>query len=252
MKEPEKIRIYRSLFYPALFILLLWIIKATDILFDLGLNNYGLIPLKSNGLIGIFTAPLLHADLAHLFANSVPLFILGTFLFYFYKEIAWMMLALLYLITGIWVWTFARGTGVHIGASGIIYGLASFLFFSGIIRRDKSLLVITMLVAFLYGGLVWGVFPQLFPGKPISWESHLMGFLAGLVLAVYYRGQGPQKKSYDWGEETDEDDPEDAYWKKEAPPPGPMEKKQQEAHPEGPTDKAQSAGPTEILYHLKK
>jgi len=180
------------------------------------------------------------------------LFILGSFLFYFYKEIAWMTLVLLYLITGIWVWSFARGTGVHIGASGIIYGLVSFLFFSGIIRREKSLLVITMLVAFLYGGLIWGVFPQLFPGKPISWESHLMGFLAGLVLAVYYRGRGPQKQPYDWGEEADEEDPEDAYWKRDIPSPGHTGKNPPEAPPEKSEDKGPSTGTTEISYHLKK
>jgi len=210
MADEEKIRVYRSLFYPALFIILLWLIKGADIVFGLELNQYGLYPLEIKGLPGILTSPLLHANLAHLFANSIPLFILSAFLFYFYKDIAWMILILLYLITGIWVWVSARGGAAHIGASGIIYGLASFIFFSGIIRKETRLMVITLLVAFLYGGLIWGVFPQLFPNQPISWESHLMGFLAGLVLAVYYRNQGPQRKPWDWGNEEDEDD--DGLW----------------------------------------
>ena len=108
LADEEKIRFYRSIFYPALFVILLWLIKGVDIIFDLGLNNYGLFPLEAKGLIGILTCPLLHANLAHLFANSVPLLILGTFLFYFYKDIAWKTLGLLYLTTGIWVWVFAR------------------------------------------------------------------------------------------------------------------------------------------------
>ncbi|MEI6683024.1 MAG: rhomboid family intramembrane serine protease [Bacteroidota bacterium] len=205
MADEEKIRFYRSLFYPTLFVVILWIIRGVDMIFDLGLNNYGLYPLEKKGLIGILTCPFLHANLAHLFANSLPLMILGSFLFYFYKEIAWMILCLIYLTTGIWVWAFARGGAAHIGASGIIYGLAAFLFFSGILRKEKALMVITLLVAFLYGGLIWGVFPQLFPNQPISWESHLMGFISGLVLAVYYRNQGPQRTSWDWGDEDDDD-----------------------------------------------
>ena len=206
MADQEKLRIYRSLLFPAILVLLLWVVKGVDVLFDLELNSYGLYPLQVKGIPGIFTSPFLHADVAHLFANSIPLLILGSFLFYFYRDIAWMILFLTYVITGIWVWVFARGGTEHIGASGVIYGLASFLFFSGMIRRETGLLVITMLVAFLYGGLIWGVFPQLFPNQPISWESHLMGLLAGLVLALYYRKQGPQRKIYDWGDEEEDDD----------------------------------------------
>ena len=206
MADQEKIRLYKSIFYPALFVVILWLIKGADMIFDLGLNNYGLYPLEAKGLIGIVTCPLLHANLAHLFANSIPLLILGSFLFYFYRDLAWKTMGLLYLVTGIWVWVFARGGAAHIGASGVIYGLASFIFFSGIIRKETGLMVITLLVAFLYGGLIWGVFPQLFPNQPISWESHLMGLLAGLVLAIYFRNQGPQRKSWDWGDEDEEDD----------------------------------------------
>lgn len=212
MAESEKLKFFRSFFYPSILVILLWIIRFTDIIFELGLNNYGLHPLHVKGLTGILTSPFLHADYVHLFANSAPLLILGALLFYFYKEIAWPVLIWLVIITGFWVWTFAKSGTVHIGASGVIYGLASFLIFSGIIRRETSLMVITLLVTFLYGGLIWGVFPQFFPNKPISWESHGMGFLAGIVLAVFYRNQGLQRKSPDWDEAEDEDD-HDAYWK---------------------------------------
>mgnify|MGYP002867323965 CR=1 FL=1 len=206
MADPEKLKIYRSVVYPAMLLAVMWIVRLADMWFDLGLNEYGLYPLQARGLPGILTSPLLHADLAHLFANSIPFLVLGSFLFFFYREIAWLILALLWLLTGAWVWVLARGGTCHIGASGVVYGLAAFLFFSGLIRRERGLLVITMLVAFLYGGLVWGVFPQLFPDKPISWESHLMGFVAGLVLAVYYRREGPQRRQYEWEDEEDEED----------------------------------------------
>ncbi len=204
--ENEKIRFYHSFFYPALLVLILWLVKAVELVFSVSFAEYGLYPLQIKGIPGIFTSPFLHADLAHLFANSLPLLVLGALLFYFYKPIAWPVLLLLYLVTGIWVWTFARGNAVHIGASGVIYGLAAFLFFSGIIRRETRLMVITLLVTFLYGGLIWGIFPQFFPNKPISWESHLMGLLAGLILALYFRKSGPQRKVYEWEDEEDEDD----------------------------------------------
>lgn len=203
--DAEKIRFIRSFFYPFIFLLILWLIKAVELIFSLNLAEYGLYPLQVKGLPGILTYPFLHADLSHLFANSIPLLILGAFLFYFYKKIAWPVLLLLYLITGIWVWTFARGGAVHIGASGVIYGLASFLFFSGIFRRETGLMVITLLVTFLYGGLIWGIFPQLFPVQRISWESHLMGLLAGLILAFYFRKSGPQRKIYEWEDEEEDD-----------------------------------------------
>lgn len=218
MAEIEKVRLYRSFFYPALFVILLWIIRGSDAIFELGLNKFGLYPLQTKGIIGIFTAPFLHADFAHLFANSIPLLLLGALLFYFYKELAWNILIWLCIITGIWVWTFARGGAAHIGASGVIYGLASFLIFSGIIRRETSLMVITLLVTFLYGGLIWGFFPQFFPDKPISWESHGMGFLAGIVLAYFYRNQGPQRTKPDWDNEDDNEEDGEPYWKAEGPP----------------------------------
>jgi membrane associated rhomboid family serine protease len=204
--ENEKIRFFRSFFYPFLLVLIIWLIKAVEVIFSVNLSEYGLYPLQLKGIPGIFTSPFLHADLAHLFANSLPLLILGALLFYFYEEIAWSVMLLLYLVTGIWVWTFARGHAVHIGASGVIYGLAAFLFFSGIIRRETRLMVITLLVTFLYGGLIWGIFPQFFPTKPISWESHLMGLLAGFILSIYFRKAGPQRKTYDWDDEEEEEE----------------------------------------------
>ena len=201
----EKKNILQSLLPPLLFILLLWVIKAGETVTHTELGFLGIYPLKSTGLIGIITSPLIHSDFKHLFANSIPLLVLGGCLFYFYKEIAVKIFILIYLITGLCVWFGAR-EAYHIGASGVVYGLASFLFLSGIIRRDGRLLAITLLVTFLYGSLVWGVFPDFYPEKNISFESHFWGLIVGVILALYFRKLGPQRKKYDWEEEEEFED----------------------------------------------
>jgi membrane associated rhomboid family serine protease len=203
--QEERKKIIQSFYFPAALVVLLWVIKLGEILTHIDLGFLGVFPRKIEGTIGIITSPLIHSDLQHLFANSIPLFVLGSTLVYFYKEIAFRTFFLIYLLTGIAVWMGAR-EAFHIGASGIVYGLASFLFFSGIIRRDIRLLAITMLVTFLYGSMVWGVFPDFFPEKNISWESHLWGLIIGLILAFYYKKQGPQRKKYDWEYEEEEEE----------------------------------------------
>jgi len=217
MTKNDHIKIFHSLIYPTIFVLVMWLIKAIELLFDVRLSNFGIMPLKLEGLTGIISAPFIHGDLAHLSANTVPIWVLGVLLFYIYPKIGWKIFLLIWAVTGLWVWVMAREAW-HIGASGIVYGLASFLFFSGIFRRDGRLLAVTFLVAFLYGSMIWGVFPDLFPEKNISWESHLMGLIAGLVLAIFYRNEGgPLKKKYSWDIEAEDDsdanDP-DAYWNK--------------------------------------
>lgn len=205
----EKQKILKSLIPPALFLLLIWIIKLGEIFTNTELSFLGVYPRKAYGLIGIFTSPMVHGDLDHLMANSIPLFVLGGSLFYFYKEIALKIIALILLITGLAVWIGAR-EAYHIGASGVVYGLASFLFISGIIRREPKLLAITLLVTFLYGSLIWGIFPDLFPEKNISYEAHFWGLISGVILAFYYRKEGPQRKVYDWEDEDEyTDDGED-------------------------------------------
>lgn len=203
--NPEKKKILLSLVIPSLFILLLWIIKLGEIFTNTDLGFLGVYPRSVSGLTGIITSPLIHGDLKHLFANSVPLFVLGGSLFYFYREISIKTLLLIYFISGVCVWMGAR-EAYHIGASGVVYGLASFLFFSGIFRRDGRLLAITMLVTFLYGSMVWGVFPDMFPEENISWESHFWGLVTGMILAFYFRKLGPQKKKYEWEDEEEEDE----------------------------------------------
>lgn len=201
----EQKKILSSFIFPSILILLLWVIKLGEIATGFDISFLGVYPKTFTGLIGIITGPLIHGDLEHLFANSVPLLVLGSTLFFFYRDIAVKVFILVYLITGFTVWAGARDA-YHIGISGVVYGLASFLFFSGIIRRDLKLLAITMFVTFLYGSMIWGIFPELFPEKNISWESHFWGLVIGLLLAMYFRNLGPQKKRYDWEEEEDDED----------------------------------------------
>jgi membrane associated rhomboid family serine protease len=198
--KKDKHLLLKSLVPSLLFIVLIWLIKLGEILTQIDLTFLGVYPQKAYGLIGIVTAPLIHGDLEHLSANSIPLFVLGSSLFYFYREIALKVLTLILLITGFSVWAGGR-EAYHIGASGIVYGLASFLFISGVVRKEPRLLAITLLVAFLYGSLVWGIFPDFFPEKNISFEGHFWGLVSGGILAFYFRGEGPQRKIYDWERE---------------------------------------------------
>lgn len=207
MKEQQK-RFFYSLVFPGIFLVLIWVIKIAEILLNADLSSLGIFPLKLKGLIGIITAPLIHSDIEHLMANSLPIIILGAGLFYFYNKIAFRVFFLSYLITNIWIWFGAR-QAYHIGASGLIYSFASFLFVSGLIRRNVRLMSISLLVVFLYGSLIWGILPI---QPQVSWESHLMGAIAGVVLAIYYKEQGPRRKLYSWELEEDELDDENPYW----------------------------------------
>jgi membrane associated rhomboid family serine protease len=203
-----------SLVIPAVFVVLIWMVKFIEILFDLPLYRLGIFPLSYKGLPGLLFSPLVHGDFAHLYANTVPVFVLAAALFYFYREIAFKVFLLIYFFTNIWLWFGAR-EAYHIGASGLIYGLAAFLFVSGLIRKNPRLMASSLFVAFLYGSFIWGIFPEFFPDRNISFEGHFWGIVAGGTIAVYFRRSGPQRKIYSWElEDEDEDEDDDnAYWK---------------------------------------
>ena len=204
MEKEEKKKFFGSMVFPGLLLLTLWMVKLIEVSFQISFAEYGLQPQTLSGLRGILFSPFLHADWAHLSANSIPLFLLSAGLFYYYGKKAGTILLLSWFITGLWVWIFARDTGIHIGASGVVYALATFHFMGGLLRREPRMMAFSLLVVFLYGGLVWGVIPDFYPGKNISWESHLLGGLAGIVLAFAYRGEGPQRKVYHWDESDEE------------------------------------------------
>lgn len=193
----EQKRILSSFYFPVLFVLILWIVKFAEIATGAEFVEYGVYPRQIDGLIGILTMPFIHAGFQHLISNSIPLIILGSSLIYFYRQSALKVFLLIYFLHSFWLWLGGRAS-YHIGASGLVYGLAAFLFFSGIIRRHTQLMAISMLVVFLYGGMIWGIFP-LFIG--VSWEAHLAGSLAGILCAWVYRKEGLQKVVFDWGDD---------------------------------------------------
>lgn len=177
-----------SLVFPAFFLFLLWAVKIFEISMEVSFMEGGVYPRKISGLKGILFSPLIHGDWKHLLDNSMPVFFLSLALFYFYRDIAYKIWGLIYLIGGILLWGVGR-QAYHIGASGLIYGLAAFLFLSGLIRRVRSLMAISLLVVFWYGGMVWGLLPFDFE---VSFEAHITGAVSGIILAVIYRDQGPE------------------------------------------------------------
>lgn len=206
IKHPDLFPLLRATYYPILLTLIMWAVWIIETFWSLDFAKYGLFPLKAEGLPGILLSPFIHKDFDHIVSNTFPFIFLGWSLFYFYRDIAWKVLTLIYLTTGLWVWFMAR-PAFHIGASGVVYGLVSFLFISGILRRDTRLLAVTFIVTFLYGSVIWGVFPDLFPYRNISWESHLMGLLSGFIWGIYFKNQGPERKLYSWELEDEEDEP---------------------------------------------
>lgn len=187
---------------PLYFVLLLWIVYWFEVTKGYNFNTFGVYPRTFKGLRGIFLSPFIHGDIKHLYQNSAPLFVLLFSLLYFYRTIAWKVFIYGTLFTGLLTWFIARKS-YHIGASGIIYMLFSFIFFSGIIRKNYRLVAVSMMVIFLYGSMVWYVLPV---KESISWEGHLSGFITGLIIAFIYKGVGPQKFQYDWEKEGYEPD----------------------------------------------
>jgi len=194
-----------SIIIPGFVTVIMWLVWTSEILFETDLTFLGIYPLSLKGLPGILLSPLLHADIRHLYNNTIPLFLLATGLFYFYSEVALKVFSMTWIITGLLVWLAGRDAW-HIGASGLIYGIASFLFFSGILRKYFRLVALSLLVVFLYGSMVWGIFPDIY--RNVSWESHMLGFVSGILLSVWFRDEGPQAPVYEWMNETEETDNE--------------------------------------------
>ena len=189
----------KSLKFSAIILIIIWSVKIFEIVFDYDFTEYGVLPRNFNGLIGILFSPLIHSDVNHLLSNSLPVIILCLLIFNFYSQIAKKIFIYLYFISGLWLWCIGRES-FHIGASGLIYAMASFLFFSGILRKNSQLSAVALLVIFIYGGLFWGLFPI---HKNVSWEGHLTGFIAGILVSFIFRKDGPKRKKYNWEIEED-------------------------------------------------
>ena len=199
MKRKKTKNLFKILFVPMMFLLIMWTTHLFQFVFNISFVKLGVLPKTYIGLKGIFLSPFIHKDWSHLINNSYPILVLGTLLFYSYKKIAYRIFFLLFIFSGVLLWMIGRQS-FHIGASGIIYSLASFLFFSGIIRKNPPLTAISLVVLFLYGSMIWGLFPI---NKFSSWEGHLSGFITGLIISILFREDGPKRKKYQW--EIDEE-----------------------------------------------
>lgn len=214
--QDEKRLLLSSMLIPVILLMVMWLVKIVEVVFHLDLGFLGIKPLSLEGLPGIVFFHFLHGNWKHLISNSVPILILGTSLYYFYRPIANKILLILLFSTGLLTWCGARG-GVHIGASALVYGLCFFLMLSGFLRRDRKLIIISLVVVFLYGSLVWGLYPKYAIENNISWEGHLSGFVMGIVLAFFYKNEGPQREDYIWEDDDETDDVVDntnekPYW----------------------------------------
>ncbi|KAA3652523.1 MAG: rhomboid family intramembrane serine protease [Bacteroidetes bacterium] len=201
MEFNEKKKVVFSLLFPSIFVAVLWLVKLVEWEFNLSFVQYGILPRDIVGLRGIFFSPFIHGSFSHLINNSIPLLILGSTLFYFYKDIAFRVTFWSFILAGLYTWISAR-TSYHIGASGLVYSLFGFILLSGFIRKNIHLISISFLVAFLYGSLIWGILPW---DISMSWEGHFWGLILGIVLAFYYRKEGPQQKKFSWDIEPEID-----------------------------------------------
>jgi membrane associated rhomboid family serine protease len=201
--QDDRTRLRHSFRLSITFAALLWTIKTLEIMFHLDLVQYGVYPLQPGALTGILTGPLIHGSWLHLFTNTLPVVILGTALFYGYPRSAKPVVTAVWLGSGLGVWLFAR-EAYHVGASSLTFGVMFFLFVIGILRWDKRAIALSMIIFFLYGSMIWGIFPS----KPgVSYESHFFGAAVGTLLAFVLKNRDPipEEKKYSWEGETDED-----------------------------------------------
>lgn len=189
--------LYKYILY---LLLIMWGIHSSKVLFGFSYNGWGLYPRQLFGASGVLSAPLIHQDWSHLINNSIPFLVVGLMMSYFYKRVAIKSFVIIYVLTGLLVWLFARESW-HIGASGVVYGMVAFVFWTGVFRRSIRSIALSLVIFLLYSSMIAGVFPI---QKGVSWESHLLGGIVGIFVAYIFR------------EEIEEDDkPNLASWEHE-------------------------------------
>ena len=196
--------LHRSFSYAVSFAIFLWLIKIFEQVFSFNFVDFGIYPRVLSGLKGLLFAPLIHGSFSHLFANTAPIIILGSILLYSYAKSARIVLPSIYFGTGLCVWLFARNA-YHIGASGLTFGMLFYVLVIGILRWDRKAIAFSLIVFFLYGSMIWGIFPTT---SDISFESHLAGAILGIILAINLKNYDPKphEKHYDWEDDQEADD----------------------------------------------
>lgn len=217
----QKKRIWLSTIPALVMCVLVWMAFLIDYthVFQFNFSVLGIYPRQLKGLPGIIFSPFVHGSFSHLISNTVPLLVLFSLLFYFYNQIAFKSLVYLWLLSGLLTWLIGRNS-YHVGASGLVFAMVFFLFFSGLFRKYIPLVAVSMVVAFVYGSTVWSIFPITeYIDVNLSWEGHLSGAIAGFIVALIFRNQGPQKPETFWNEEEDEDGTErlgdEATWRED-------------------------------------
>lgn len=187
------------------FLAALWLIHAIQYFLDLNWAIYGIYPRTEIGLRGIIFAPLLHADWTHLISNTLPFWVLATLLFYFFPRVANYVFLWLYVVTGFLVWALGRAETFHVGLSYVIYGLVSFVFWTGVFRRSVQSITLAIIVLLFYSGMFVGIVPSTQNlERNISWESHLLGALVGIYLAYHYRHEYEEEELVEYEKEEEE------------------------------------------------
>ncbi|NER16215.1 rhomboid family intramembrane serine protease [Spongiivirga citrea] len=191
--------------FPMLIVLAIWVVYYLELRFSVNLSSYGVQPRTLSGLSGVVFSPFLHSSLSHLYHNTIPLFLLSLGLFYFYRSIAVKVLILGILVSGLLTWLIGRPAN-HIGASGLIYVLVSFIFFKGVRTKYYRLIALSLVVVFIYGSMIWYIFPV---KENMSWEGHLAGLITGIALAFLINARLYIPKRYHWEQDhyKQENDP---------------------------------------------
>lgn len=199
MKDQEPFKFNTGVIaYPILLVLIIWLVFWFEVRFGYNFSKYGIYPQKFKGLRGVFLSPFIHGSMQHIYHNTIPLFVLSTAMFYFYRKITWKVLFYGIIFSGLLTWLIGRPS-YHIGASGLIYVLVSFTFFKGIFAKHFRLIALSLLVVFLYGSMIWYTLPI---DKSISWEGHLSGLIIGFLFALIFKKTIAKPKKYAWQQEN--------------------------------------------------
>ncbi|WP_053991443.1 rhomboid family intramembrane serine protease [Mangrovimonas sp. TPBH4] len=233
--------------YPIFMVLALWIVFWLQVRFFHGIKNFGVYPMTFKGLRGILFSPFIHSDIKHLYHNSLPFLILSMSLFYFYRKIAWKVLFYGILLSGFITWCIGRPAN-HIGASGLIYVLVSFIFFKGVFAKYYRLVALSFLIVFLYGSMIWYVFPG---ERGMSWEGHLAGLVTGFVFALLFRKTIAKPERYVW-QQPDYNEDDDPFLKHFDENGNFIELKEEEDEPEETLENLSKDSHVKIVYDFKE